>query len=123
MGSARAPSRSTMNQASCFLHQPSARSWVCPSPNSHQSQGSVERFHRTLFAHIRTIRIGLAINLRTSPSDLPENILQWIIYHATWVLNRYQVHQHGFTSYMLVWGHQYQGHIAQFGEKVMATVE
>eukprot|EP00971_Amphidinium_carterae_P181079 3592121-Amphidinium_carterae.1 len=42
-------------------------------PNSHQSQGSFERFHRTLFAHIRTIRIGLAINLGISPSDLPDH--------------------------------------------------
>eukprot|EP00971_Amphidinium_carterae_P082335 1627884-Amphidinium_carterae.1 len=80
-------------------------------PNSHQSQGSAERFHRTLFAHIRTIKIGLAINLEISPSGLPKDILQWIIHHATWLLNKYQVHQHGFTSYELVWGHQYQGHI------------
>eukprot|EP00971_Amphidinium_carterae_P064374 1275010-Amphidinium_carterae.1 len=56
-------------------------------PNSHQSQGPVERFHRTLFAHIRTIRIGLAINLGVSPSDLPDDILPWIIQHATRVLN------------------------------------
>eukprot|EP00971_Amphidinium_carterae_P271359 5384848-Amphidinium_carterae.1 len=92
-------------------------------PNSHQSQGSVERFHRTLFSHIRTIRSGLAINLKVSISDLKDDLLQWILHHATWLLNRYQVHQHGFTSYELVWGHQYQGHVVQFGEKVMATVE
>eukprot|EP00971_Amphidinium_carterae_P016737 330269-Amphidinium_carterae.1 len=56
-------------------------------PNFHQSQGPMEKIHRTLFAHIRTIKIGLAINLGIPPSDLPNDILPWIIQHATWVLN------------------------------------
>ena len=35
-------------------------------PYSHQSQGTVERFHKTLYGQVRAIKLGLAAHLRNS---------------------------------------------------------
>ena len=47
-------------------------------PYSHQSQGRVERFHRTLQEQIRTIRYQWAAHLGIRASALPPESLPWI---------------------------------------------
>ena len=39
-------------------------------PYSHQSQGTVERFHKTLYGQVRSIRIGLADQLNIDADHL-----------------------------------------------------
>ena len=36
-------------------------------PYSHQSQGTVERFHKTLYGQVRAIKLGLAAHLGIHP--------------------------------------------------------
>ena len=56
-------------------------------PYSHQSQGRVERLHRTLHEQIRTIRYQYAAHLGTPASALSPLSLPWIIQHAVFVIN------------------------------------
>ena len=51
---------------------------------SSNSQGSVERLHRTKHC-----------------------LLPWIVRHAAWTVNRYVVHSDGYTSFERRWGRNY----------------
>ena len=57
-------------------------------PYSHQSQGTVERFHKTLYGQVRAIKIGLADNLNVDADHLDAAFMPWIIQHATFQINR-----------------------------------
>ena len=68
---------------------------------SSQSQGSVERWHRHLFSQVRVLRLALAKHLQIEIKDIQVHhpIVPWIVKHASWLLNRYLVHDDGLTSY------------------------
>ena len=51
-------------------------------PYSHQSQRTVERFHKTLYGQVRAIRIGLADHLNIDADHLDAAFMPWIIQHA-----------------------------------------
>ena len=56
-----------------------------------QSQGSIERFHRTLIAQIRTLRAQVQQNYdRNISTEQP--LMPWLVRHANFLLNRYLVH-------------------------------
>ena len=78
-------------------------------PYSHQSQGRVERFHRTLHEQIRTIRYQWAAHLGIRASALPPASLPWIIQHAVFIANRYIIHNNGATSYSNNYHREYDG--------------
>ena len=46
-------------------------------------------------------------------------LLTWIVKHAAWVHNRYQLHSDGKTSYERRWGNNYNRPICEFGETVI----
>ncbi len=58
---------------------------------SSESQGSVERFHSTLWAMVRTlllvVRTNYGVELR-----MTDDLVTWAVKHAVWLYNRYQVH-------------------------------
>ena len=66
---------------------------VAPT-GSKESQGSVERYHQTLHAQIRTLRLALAANYHTNLVEIQSShpILTWATRHAAWLLNRYLIH-------------------------------
>ena len=45
--------------------------------------------------------------------------MTWLVRHAAWLIQRYQPHNRGPTSYDLIRGTPYQGRIAEFGETVL----
>ena len=45
-------------------------------------------------------------------------LLTWIVKHAAWIHNRYQLHSDGRTSYERRWGNNYNKPICEFGETV-----
>ena len=69
------------------------------SPAYHsQSLGTAERFHQSLHAQARTLRLHVhdrcnAVLLST------HSVFPWMIRHAPWLLSRYLVHSEGLTSY------------------------
>ena len=65
---------------------------------SSQSQGSIERFHRTLMGQVRALvqQVITSYNLTLS---VQHPIMPWIVRHAAWLLNRYAMHNDGQTSY------------------------
>eukprot|EP00971_Amphidinium_carterae_P298682 5934034-Amphidinium_carterae.1 len=98
--------------------------WRQSSSHTHQGQGSVKRFHETLFAQVRAIRFDLAdrYNLQT-PDNVPEALLPWVLQHACFTINRYLVHTDGMTNYQRSWGVQYNSAICSFGEVVLADIK
>ena len=45
-------------------------------------------------------------------------LLIWIVKHAAWIHNWYQLHTDGRTSYERRWGNNYNHHICEFSETV-----
>ena len=61
---------------------------------SSQSQGSVERFHRTLMGQVRTLKARLEANYNISLTS-QHPIIPWLVRHAVYLLNRYATHADG----------------------------
>ena len=85
---------------------------------SSESQGSVERFHSTLWAMVRTlllvVRTNYGVELR-----MTDDLVTWAVKHAVWLYNRYQVHSDGQTSYARRWGKHYSRPIVTWAETIM----
>ena len=63
-----------------------------------QAQGNVERWHQTLWSHIRTLKTSILKNYGIKlPVDSP--LINWTCKHASWLQNRFQLHDDGKTSY------------------------
>ena len=72
---------------------------------SSQSQGGVERAHRTLFAQIRTLKAQIKQNYnRDIPMKHP--LMPWIVRHSAYIMNRYALHSNGCTSYFNRWNRE-----------------
>ena len=65
---------------------------------SSNSQGSVERLHRTLLGQIRVVKAQVESNYSISMST-KHCLLPWIVRHAAWTVNRYVIHSDGYTSF------------------------
>ena len=68
-------------------------------PYSHQSQGTVERFHKTLYGQVNAIKLGFATHLGIHPDSTAARLMPWIISHAVFTINQYLIRQDGKTSY------------------------
>ena len=84
---------------------------------SSNSQGSVERLHRTLLGHIRTFKTQVERNYKITLNV--KHPLLWIIRHAAWTINRYVVHSDGYTSFERRWGRNYERAIVEFGDALL----
>ena len=89
-------------------------------PYSHQSQGTVERFHKTLYGQVRAIKLGLAAHLGIHPDSTAARLMPWIISYAVFTINRYLIRQDGKTSYERVFNKAHSGPLVHFGERVLA---
>eukprot|EP00971_Amphidinium_carterae_P170466 3377642-Amphidinium_carterae.1 len=79
--------------------------WRAAASHEHQSQGAIERIHKTLFAQVRAIRFDLVDRYQLGqPDNVPEKLLPWILQHACFAINRYLVHSDGLTNYQRRWG-------------------
>ena len=92
-------------------------------PYSHQSQGTVERFRKTLYGQVRAIRIGLADHLKVDADHLDAAFMPWIIQHATFQINRFLVRSDGKTSFEKVFKKPQRSPIVHFGERVLAHIQ
>ena len=92
-------------------------------PYSHQSQGTVGRFHKTLYGQVRAIRIGLADHLNIDADHLDAEFMPWIIQHATFQINWYLVRSDGKTSFEKVFKKPQRSPIVHFGERVLAHIQ
>ena len=74
--------------------------------NSKQSQRNVERWHRELHKAIRIFKETIQLNYGVI-DGVGHPLLTWIVKHAAWIHNRYQLHTDGRTSYERRWGNNY----------------
>ena len=65
---------------------------------SSNSQGSVERLHRTLLGQVRVVKAQVESNYSMTMST-KHCLLPWIVRHAAWTVNRYVIHPDGYTSF------------------------
>ena len=89
-------------------------------PHSHQSNGAVERLHRTLFDQLRAVRLQWALSLGVQPERLPQQALPWLLQHSVFILNKYLVKDTGTTAHQNNYHKAYNNPICQFGEAVLA---
>ena len=85
---------------------------------SSQSQGSVERYHRTLMGQVRTLKSQVQDNYGTNITSR-HPIMPWIVRHAAYLLNRYAVHADGNTSFFRRWNKENKTPLCEFGETVL----
>ena len=89
-------------------------------PHSHQSNGAVERLHRTLFDQLRAVRLQWALSLGPQPERPPQQALPWLLQHSVFILNKYLVKDTGTTAHQNNYHKAYNNPICQFGEAVLA---
>ena len=80
---------------------------------SSNSQGSVERLHRTRVVKAR-VESNYSVTMSTKHCLLP-----WIVRHAAWTVNRYVIHPDGYTSFERRWGRNYERAICEFGQTLL----
>ena len=88
------------------------------SKGSSQSQGSVERFREFLDGKGRALRIHIELSYDVTLSS-KYAIMPWIVRHASWLLNRYLLHDDGLTRYQRRRQQSFQQSICEFGESVI----
>ena len=76
---------------------------------SSQSQGGVERAHRTLFA--QQIRQNYNRNISMKHPRMP-----WIVRHSAYIMNTYAAHGNGCTSCFNRWNREQHTPLCEFGE-------
>ena len=86
---------------------------------SSNSQGSVERFHRTLFGQVKSLREQVKASYSNHMIHNNHPLMPWMIRRAAWLINRYLVHSDGLTSYQRRWERDYKHAICEFGETVL----
>ena len=89
----------------------------------HQSQGSVERFHQTLFAQLHATRFQWASHLGLEHHKLLSASLPWLLQHSVFVINRFLVRNNGQTSFAANYGYNYTVALLNFGETVYADIK
>ena len=82
---------------------------------SSNSQGSVERLHRTLLGQARVVKAQVESNYSMTMST-KHCLLPWMVRHAAWTVNRYVIHSNGYTSFERRWGRNYERAICKFSE-------
>jgi hypothetical protein len=88
---------------------------------SHESNGSIERFHHTIMAQFRVLKatVQRMYGVVIRPHDL---ITGWMLRHATWLITRYLTHADGLTSYQRRWDRQFSSPLCVFGETVQTKL-
>ena len=86
-----------------------------------QSQGSIERFHRTLTGQVRALvqQVTTSYNLTLS---VQHPITLWIVRRAAWLLNRYATHNDGQTSYQKRWQKDHKAPLCEMAETVQYMI-
>ena len=80
-----------------------------------QSFGTAERYHQSLHAQARALRLhahGKYNTVRLSTHA----VFPWMIRHAPWLLSRYLVHSDGLASYQRRWGRNFESGLCEFAE-------
>ena len=87
-----------------------------PTYNS-QSLGAAERYHQSLHAQARTLRLHVHNKYGTVLLST-HAVFPWLIRRASWLLSRYLVHSDGLTSYQRRWGRNFESGLCEFAETV-----
>ena len=85
---------------------------------SSQSNGNVERYHRTLTGQIRTLREQVQQNYNLQiPTDHP--LMAWAVRHSAYLINRFLIRADGYQAR---WGRTHNAALCEFGGTAMHMV-
>ena len=90
-----------------------------PPAHDPQANGEIERAVRDVKGQIRALKIGLEMRLREDV-DARWKVLEWMIPHASDVLNRFNMGKDGKTPYYRVHHKFFKAPVFEFGEQVWA---
>ena len=87
--------------------------------DSHSSLGGAERFAQALAGQVRCLRFSFQKRWGRDVA-VKDPLFPWMICHATWLLNRFQVHT-GFkqTPFATVYRYDYRHPVLEFGQTVL----
>ncbi len=92
-----------------------------PPAYNPQSNGACEKAVQDVTAQLRVIKLGLEARLDTKIDDwLP--IVQWMLEHATFLLNKFNVGEDGMTPHERTIGRKWRRPVVEFGEVVLAKM-
>ena len=90
-----------------------------PPAHDPQANGEIERAVRDVKGQIRALKIGLEMRLREDV-DARWKILEWMVPHASDVLNRFNMGKDGKTPHYRVHHKFFKAPVFEFGEQVWA---
>ena len=91
-----------------------------PAPDP-QSNGEAERAVQEVKAQLRSTKLGLEARVQQRVNDeLP--VLEWMIPHATNIINKFLVGADGRTAYQRIHLKEFKGKVFEFGEQVLASL-
>lgn len=85
--------------------------------HSHQSVGEAEGGNKRLQGQIGAICMSVEEHYQQKVTK-DHKLLPWAVRHSGFLLNRYQVHAHGKTSYDFLKNGSYKGEVVEFAESV-----
>eukprot|EP00435_Cladocopium_sp_Y103_P020287 s1005_g4.t4 len=88
---------------------------------SSQSQGAVERLHRTLFGQFRVLREHVRQHYKKAITTRSP-IMAWMMRHCAYLTNNYLQHSDGQTSYFRRWQRNNTAPLCEFGETVLYMI-
>ena len=92
-----------------------------PPAYNPQSNGPCEKAVQDVTGQLRTLKLGLEERVGIKiDEDLP--IMDWMLEHASFLLNKFSVGKDGMTAHERVTGRRWKRPILEFGESVMAKM-
>eukprot|EP00971_Amphidinium_carterae_P342746 6482167-Amphidinium_carterae.1 len=88
---------------------------------SSESNGAVERYHRSAHELLRTYRAQLEMHTNVNMRDIM-HVYAWMTRHVGWTHCRFHVAATGRTGFANVAGTGYAGEVAMFGEAVLVHI-
>lgn len=86
---------------------------------SSETMATIGKLQSMLYGQIRVLKLHVEIKYAlTTKLDITHAIIPWIVLHATWLLNRYQVHTDGLTSFQRRWNRSFDGGLCALSECV-----
>ncbi len=92
-----------------------------PPAYNPQSNGPCEKAVQDVVAHFRACKLSLESRLKTEIDDnLP--VVQWLLEHAVFLLNKFSVGADGMTPYERLTGRKWRRAVLEVGEVVLAKL-
>ena len=92
-----------------------------PAAYNPESNGACEKAVQDVTSHVRALKIALEYKIKEKLTEA-DAIVQWMIEHATFLINRFSVGQDGMAPYERLTGRKWNRPLVEMGELVLAKM-